>query len=249
MIQAIYSATAGMINQQTIVEVAANNLANSSTYGYKSDDLSFGRILGPLTVTDSGKAFAVVYSINSIDNTAIKFNTDFSQGGMQKTDNILDLALDGGGFFAIQYPDSTRYSRSGNFSRNQNGQLVTADGYPVLGMNGPIQFQGQKVEINSDGQMIVNGVVIDKLKIVDFQNKNELIKAGNNTFIIANSGASEVPANAKVMQGFLELSNVNAVFEMVKMIESMRTFEAYQKTIQLINEITEKANNGLGVEG
>ncbi|MBM3283509.1 flagellar basal-body rod protein FlgF [Candidatus Gottesmanbacteria bacterium] len=243
MIQAIYSATAGMINQQTIVEVVTNNLANSSTYGYKSDELSFGRILGTLTPTKSGGA---IYSINNIDNIVIKYGTDFNQGGMQRTDNVLDLALDGDGFFAIQYPDGIRYTRSGNFSKNQDGQLVTSDGYPVLGINGPIQLQGAQVKVDGKGQVIVDEIVIDKLKIVAFQDKKEIIKGGYNTFKTANPDITEMPSNANVMQGFLELSNVNVVYEMAKMIEAMRTYEAYQRTIQLINDITKEANNELG---
>ena len=243
MIQAIYSATAGMINQQNVIEVVTNNLANSGTYGYKSDELSFGKILGSLIPTESGGA---IYSINNINSTEIKYATNFSQGGMQRTDNVFDLALDGNGFFAIQYPDGMRYTRSGNFSINQNGQMVTADGFPVLGVNGIIQAQGKKVEIDSNGQIIVDGSIADKLKIVDFQNKKELIKSGYNTFATANPNITGTPSDAKVMQGFLELSNVSPVFEMVKMIEAMRTYEAYQRTIQVINDVTKQAHDELG---
>lgn len=252
MVEGIYSATAGMINQQTMLEVITNNLANVSTSGYKRDELSFSGMLNALPLAYNSVAQASMPV--DLDTVSARFVTDYTQGGLQRTDNPLDLALDGRGFFVIQHANGIRYTRSGNFSLDSSGQLVTADGYPVLGVNGIMQIRGSgeqtlmsvALEIDSIGQVIVDGTPVAKLRLANFQDMSGLIKAGNNTFVAANATAVEVVAAAEVRQGFLESSNVNAVHEMVKMIEAMRVYESYQKTIQMINGTLEKANTELG---
>ncbi|HGE69555.1 TPA: flagellar basal-body rod protein FlgF [Candidatus Poribacteria bacterium] len=238
MIPGLYSTVAGMINQQTMLEVIANNLANVNTIGYKKDDLNFSGIFNPLPDPTG------TYSSLNLDEVSAKFVTDFSDGEIRQTDNPLDLALVGDGFFVIQHPNGIRYTRSGNFTLNNSGLLVTIDGYPVLGTNGVIQIQGGMPEIDSSGQIIVNGTPIAKLRIVSFRDNNQLSKSGYNTFV--NNNQAELISNAEVKQGYLELSNSNAIQEMVKMIETMRIYESYQKTIQLFNETLEKSNNELG---
>ncbi len=240
MIPGLYSAAAGMINQQTMLEVISNNLANLNTSGYKRDELRFSGMFNPLP-DPTGLANTL-----NLDSVSAVFVTDFSGGGLKPTDNPLDLALDGDGFFVIQHPDGVRYTRSGNFSLDSSGRLVTADGYPVLGTNGPILIRGGKVEIDDTGQVIVDGTAVAKLRLADFQKPYQLIKGGNNTFIDPGNSTGEIIASASVKQGFLELSNANPIYEIVKIIETLRSYESYQKTIQLFNETLEKANNELG---
>jgi len=238
MIPGLYTTVAGMINQQNMLEVITNNLANINTVGYKKDDLNFSGTFN-LLPDQTG-----TYTVLNLDNVSSKFLTDFSAGDIKTTDNMLDLALNGDGFFVIQHKDGIRYTRSGNFTLDNNGTLVTADGYPVMGTNGTIQIQGGTPEIDNSGQVIVNGNVVAKLKIVDFQKPYQMTKAGYNTFV--NSNQAEQNSTAQVKQGFLEMSNANPIQEMVKMIETMRVYESYQKTIQLFNETLEKANSELG---
>jgi flagellar basal-body rod protein FlgG len=238
MIPGLYTTVAGMINQQNMLEVITNNLANVNTVGYKKDDLNFSGTFN-LLPDQTG-----TYTILNLDGVSSKFLTDFSAGDIKTTDNMLDLALNGDGFFVIQHKDGIRYTRSGNFTLDNNGTLVTADGYPVMGTNGAIQIQGGTPEIDNSGQVIVNGNVVAKLKIVDFQKPYQMTKAGYNTFV--NSNQAEQNSTAQVKQGFLEMSNANPIQEMVKMIETMRVYESYQKTIQLFNETLEKANSELG---
>jgi len=238
MIPGLYTTVAGMINQQNMLEVITNNLANVNTVGYKKDDLNFSGTFN-LLPDQTG-----TYTILNLDGVSSKFLTDFSAGDIKTTDNMLDLALNGDGFFVIQHKDGIRYTRSGNFTLDNNGTLVTADGYPVMGTNGTIQIQGGTPEIDNSGQVIVNGNVVAKLKIVDFQKPYQMTKAGYNTFV--NSNQAEQNSTAQVKQGFLEMSNANPIQEMVKMIETMRVYESYQKTIQLFNETLEKANSELG---
>jgi flagellar basal-body rod protein FlgG len=238
MIPGLYTTVAGMINQQNMLEVITNNLANVNTVGYKKDDLNFSGTFN-LLPDQTG-----TYTILNLDGVSSKFLTDFSAGDIKTTDNMLDLALNGDGFFVIQHKDGIRYTRSGNFTLDNNGTLVTADGYPVMGTNGTIQIQGGTPEIDNSGQVIINGNVVAKLKIVDFQKPYQMTKAGYNTFV--NSNQAEQNSTAQVKQGFLEMSNANPIQEMVKMIETMRVYESYQKTIQLFNETLEKANSELG---
>lgn len=244
MIQGIYSSTAGMINQEIMLDVITNNLANASTPGYKRDEVSFSGMFNSLPTPET--YIANPLGIANLDTVSAKFATDHSQGGMQKTGNSLDLALEGDGFFAIQHPTGIRYTRTGNFLLNNTGELVTPDGYPVLGTNGVIQIGANKPEIKGSGQIAVNGVPVEQLRLVNFQNTNDLIKGGHNTFILNNPAAAQIPAAAEVKQGFLEYSNVNTIQEMVKMIEAMRVYESYQKTIQSINSTLEDANKQLG---
>ncbi len=246
MIQGIYSATAGMLNQQIMLDVITNNLANVSTPGYKRDEVSFSNTLNTLPNPDT--YVDTPSNTVNLDTVSAKFATDFSQSGMRRSDNPLDVALDGDGFFVIQHTDGIRYTRSGNFSLDGSGQIVTADGFPVLGVNGAIQLpttQGSRLEIDNAGQIIADGFPIAQLRLADFQNTNDLTKAGYNTFVASNA-AAELPATAEVKQGFLELSNVNSVYEMAKMIEAMRVYESYQKTIQSLNDTMETANKQLG---
>jgi flagellar basal-body rod protein FlgF len=238
MIPGLYTTVAGMMNQQTMLEVITNNLANVNTVGFKRDDLNFSGTFN-LLPDQTGS-----YTLLNLDNVSSKFLTDFSSGDMKPTDNKLDLALNGDGFFVIQNKNGTRYTRSGNFTLNNNGQLVTSDGSIVMGTNGAIQIQGGVPEIDNSGQVIVNGTAIAKLKIVDFQKPYQMEKAGYNAF--ANSNQTEQNSSAQVKQGYLEMSNANPIHEMVKMIETMRIYESYQKTIQLFNDTLEKANGELG---
>lgn len=242
MIQATYSAVAGMVNQQIMMEVITNNLANVSTSGYKRDELSFSGMLNPLPAPE----VPTTNNVEDLDTISARFATDYTQGNMQRTDNPLDLALEGDGFFVVQHANEIRYTRSGNLSLNGLGQLVTAGGYPVLGVNGVIQIQGNQVDINDAGQIIVDGNPVAQLRLASFQNSDELMKAGNNTFVTRNTGVTEMSSTAGVKQGFIEMSNVNPIYEMIKMVEAMRIYESYQKTAMLVNETLEKANNELG---
>ncbi len=192
--------------------------------------------------------------------------TQFTQGSLQKTDSKYDVALQGKGFFTLKTEKGERYTRNGSFTLNQDGILVTHNGEPVLGENGIIRIQKHNFMINERGEVIVNNsisrdprnmvdqnnnwdepVVIDKLKIVDFANIRHIKKVGDSKFKETPESGPPIPPDkeVKVMQGFLEKSNVNVVKEMVNMIEVQRSYEANQKTVlthdqtlgKLINDV------------
>ncbi len=220
----IYTAVSGNIIQEEKLNVIANNLANANTPGFKKDRIAFRQ-----------------YFLAAIGER----KTDLSPGVIHQTNNPFDLAIQGEGYFTVQTPQGIAFTRGGNFTLDKDKRLVTSNGYPVLGKKGPIVINGSKVVINNEGSVIVDGKVINQLKIVTFPKKN-LQRLGSGLLIPA-AGVSPVEAkNAEVWQGYLENANVNVVKEMVNMIEVMRTYEACQKTIQSIDEATNQAINNVG---
>ncbi|MEK6538568.1 MAG: flagellar hook-basal body protein, partial [Nitrospirota bacterium] len=165
--------------------------------------------------------------------------TDFNTGVIRETGNVLDLAIEGDGFFEIDTPDGTRYTRSGNFILDASKTLTTVDGHMVMGDGGPIILEEGKIAVDADGRVSVNGSEVNKVKIVDFEKPYTLTKDQNNMFF----GAGEQTAGGyKLLQGAVELSNVNSVKEMAAMISVLRGYESYQKVMTTMDETSAKAN-------
>jgi flagellar basal-body rod protein FlgG len=164
--------------------------------------------------------------------------TIFEQGQFKETASTMDIALDGEGFVAVQTPQGERYTRNGAFKLGKEGILETKDGYPVLGEQGLIRLEDDRIYINEDGSILAgeNPEPLDRLRIVRFDDERYLEKMGTSFYRdTAYSGpayAAEEDERPRVMQGFLETSNVNVVNEMVQMIEVNRAYEANQKTLQ-----------------
>lgn len=217
ILQLTRSVQAG-IRQERKFELISNHLANADTTGFKKDILSFDEVLHS-TLT-----------------------TDYAQGGVRVTDNSLDLALQGDGFFKVETSEGMRYTRDGNFTLDAEGRLVTQSGDAVQGQNGEILIDGETIAINEDGQIEVDGAIVDTLAIVDFEDRRKLEKEANTYFAYQGDAAyDEQPAETvSVQQGALELSNVSPMMEMTKMIEMHRLFETYQKVIQTFNEMDSK---------
>ena len=163
--------------------------------------------------------------------------TNFDLGRIQRTDKDFDLALEDNGenFFVVDTLRGERYTRAGNFALDSNGNLVTADRLPVLGMNGPIRITGRDLNITRDGQVFVDGEFVDRLRIVTFDKINGRIplqKEGYSLFApISERSVSHETAHVSVRQGFLEGSNVTLMRQMAQLIHIVRGFEAYQRAI------------------
>jgi len=246
MLKGLYTAASGMLAQVTKMDVITNNLANASSTGYKRDIASFNLSLAAFQQPPGIQL--VSQSLSNSPVLSIKYNTDFSAGSLQKTDNPLELALEGSGFWVVQTPNGTKYTRNGTFSLDSQGQLVTSNGFLVLGKKGgPISLKGEKIEINTLGEVFVDGQFVDALRIADFSPPNVLKKEGNGLFAVIDPTVQENPATgAQVRQGFLENSNVSPVALMAELIETMRGYETYQKAIHLFDETLGKMNNEVG---
>ncbi len=237
--------------QQRRLELLANNLAQISTPGYKAD-LPIFRIYDSETGTETEQFNQFDSAV--VEQSAWKFtHIDFTQGPAKLTNNPLDLALNGDGFFVLQSPDGPRYTRSGRFTLNAEGQIVAPQGWPVLGQGGaPIQIANVNntsggIFINATGQVISNGSVAGTIKIVDFPKPYALEKKGFSSFApVDETVALTTPEDTKIQQGFVEGSNVNAIGEMTKLIEISRLYEAYLKMLQSFDEVDSTSVNELG---
>lgn len=247
MIRGWYTGASGMNAQQNRLDAISNNLANVDTAGYKKDvtvSKSFPELLLRRTNLDgvyetpSGSADAapIIGKLGLGVETNENY-TDFSQGAFRQTDQNTDVALGGKGFFAVQTPAGERYTRDGNFILGKEGILLTKDGYPVLGEKGVIQVENDRFTVNEDGVISLqeDSEIVDRLKLVRFDNERYLKKVGNNLYstndIAGTAHIAEGAERPKFLQGYMETSNVNVVNEMVQMIEVNRAYEANQKTI------------------
>ncbi len=219
----IYQAIRGSLIQGRRFDIITNNLANVGTTGFKKDVLTFDQALQEYV------------------------RTDLRQGNVRLTGNSLDIALEGDGFFKIKTPHGIRYTRNGNFCLNANGLLVTQNGDPVLGENGPIVIEGDDIAIDTHGRITADETVVDTLSVAKFARPERLQKEGL-SYCIYNGDEKEIvrPENVLVRQGYLEESNVMVVEEMSRMIETLRTYESYQKVIQIFDETSHKAINEVG---
>lgn len=245
---ATYLAASGaMLNQQRL-EILSNNLANITTAGFKRQTTAFQIIDSP---EDVQQALADV-SLGAANPTTplwqrMETRIDFSQGRLKKTGNPLDVALSGKGFFTVQTPDGVRYTRKGNFMLNADGELITPEGHGVIGEGGPIKIDGHSVTVDPQGNLTVDGVFTDTLQIVSFDEERRFRRLGGNLFAPFAAGQEGKQAeDVQVKQGYLESSNVEAVKTMVEMIDALRSYEAYQKTIRTLHEASSKGINEVG---
>jgi flagellar basal-body rod protein FlgG len=276
MLRGIYTGASGMLANDAKMDTIANNLANVDKNAYKKDINIFKAFPEMLIrrINESGLGILPPGSYDSMPyvgnlGTGVEVNevfTDFGQGSLQRTENSFDFALEGRGFFTILTEKGERYIRDGAFTINQDGILMTRNGNPVMGENGIIRVHHNNFIVTERGEIMINGdlsmeprdvvsmnsnnwsnpIVIDKFKLVDFEEIRYIKKEGDSMYRETEfSGPPLPPGELKVIQGFLEKSNVNIVREMVDMIEVQRSYEANQKTVtshdqtlgKLINEV------------
>jgi flagellar basal-body rod protein FlgG len=248
MYGAIYTAASGALAQERRLAVLANNISNINTAGFKKD-IGFFKVLEEnedALVNPIAKGNPPTQP-NAPLYLQYKTTTDFSPGPLKKTDNPFDLAQEGTGFFCVQTPEGIRYTRSGHFTLDPQGLLVTQDGYTVIGNGGEISIDGQSFAVDIQGNISVDGAQVDKLRVVEFTDSQVLEKVGDTLFATTDPDAiPESPELTKVRQGFLELSNVDPVRMMTEMIEVLRGYETYQKAIRALDDASAKSINEVG---
>ena len=231
------------------IDVIANNIANVNTAGYKSDATLFETYLNTPAHEDNFVGGDRRVSFVQDRGTY----RDMMQGPTQETKNPLDIAIDGSAFLAVQTPQGERYTRDGNLHINNQGQLVTAAGNPVLGTGGPIVFQPTDHDINitPDGAITVvagNGTTDSlrgNLRLVNFGDAQKMLKEGLNLYAAGEGGTPTPDTKSSVRQGFIEQSNVNAVSEMSRMMEVSRAYTQIATLMQQQAELQKTAIQAL----
>ncbi len=257
MLRGLYTAYTGMLNEQYRMDIMSNNLANADTVGFKKEG-------------STSQAYSEVMAVKIKDTTeepntpkrlgnmslGVKIGqtyTDFSQGSLRDTGNTFDLALSGDGFFNIEFTNkagetSTKYTRAGNFTLTKDGYLTTKDGDYVLGENGRIQLSttaGNTV-IMEDGSIYQDDELVTKLKITEFEDTNYLTHYGESMWDAKEGAVANDATDFRIHQGYVEMSNISVVTEMVNMISIQRQYEANQKLITTYDESLDKSVNQIG---
>ncbi|MCQ2875022.1 flagellar basal-body rod protein FlgG [Helicobacter pylori] len=259
MLRSLYSATSGMLAQQTHIDTTSNNIANVNTTGFKKSRADFNDLFYQ----------AMQYAGTNTSNTTLSpdgmevglgvrpsaITKMFSQGSPKETENNLDVAITGKGFFQVQLPDgTTAYTRSGNFKLDEQGNLVTSEGYLLIPQI-TLSEDTTQVNIGVDGTVsVTQGLqttsnVIGQITLANFVNPAGLHSMGDNLFSITNASGDAIVGNpdsqglGKLRQGFLELSNVRLVEEMTDLITAQRAYEANSKSIQTADAMLQTVNS------
>lgn len=240
----IYTACSGLRAQSDALEILANNLANVNTTGFK-EEKAFYTYLNQSADASQGSA-----DFNTVINQSVQTRSALNaeEGSLSATNRELDIAIAGDGFLVIQTPNGARYTRNGSLNLNAKSVLTTSEGFPVLGESGrPITLGPGKIRIGESGDVFLDDVQVDRLKVTAFNDLSVLEKEGNSLFKSRAGQDSGKSSNATIKSGYLEQSNVNPVSSIVHMVEIMRNFEAIQKSINLeMNDMDPKAIDKLG---
>lgn len=259
--RALRTAASGMYAQQLNIEVTSNNIANMNTTGFKKNKAEFQDLMYqdvPVqTVSSSTPGTTLASSeILQVGNGVQPTSTQkiFKQGDVVPTNNIMDLAIQGDGFFQVRKPDGTyAYTRDGSFKMNSEGMLVTSSGYtldPEITLTDDVTnmviSKDGTVQINeSDGSSYVQG----EIQLVKFMNPSGLKAMGNNLYAETETsgdpliGTPGTNGFGEINQGYLESSNVDVVEEMITMITAQRAYEINSKTVKAVEEMMTMANN------
>ncbi len=224
-----YAACTALMAQSQSLDVVANNLANTSTAGYRTQHAIFRSVLANV------QGFPMSNLNQATNNYGVLGGSrlDFAQGGLERTGNDTDLAIEGSGFFVVQNANGRFYTRNGNF-HVANGQLVTEDGSAVMGNAGVIPVVPGQISVSADGTVSVNGAVTGKIKIVDFKPGASLESVGKNYYTAPKD--AEIPATkAELREGMLESSNVNPIASAVDLITVQRYADLMQRALSLFD--------------
>ena len=248
MIRGLYTAASGMLAEQFVQDAVASNIANVSTTAFKQDIPTFRAVADIALRRFSGEGSAGV-SVGGLGLGVVFDHTtpNMLQGALLPTGGKTDFALEGSGFFVVQTPKGERYTRDGQFHvelDQQSGSFFTdGSGNRLLGKNGVLNMHGARnVEVRSDGTVVADGKEVDKLKVVDVIGP-ALQKEGGNTYTFTGTPKE---SKAKIMQGFLEQSNVSPISAMVKLITVQRAYEASAKAVTAQDETLGIVVNELG---
>ena len=237
-----YAACSGLVAQMQALDVTANNLANVSTTGYKSENEFYGALNASLA--QPAPADELNQAINRFGILGGDY-VNMREGSLDPTGNQLDVAVEGSGFFVVQTPAGIRFTRSGHFHLNTQGQIITSDGNPVLGQGGPIKLPGVgqigpislppgAISISSDGTISVNGSLAGRLSIVEMKPGTPLSPEGALYFSVPDNSAAPA-ASSDVRQGVLEASNMNPIDGAIDLVTIQRNAETMMRAVSIFD--------------
>jgi len=231
-----YAAFAGWLARSEALDVAAGNLANAGTAGYRAERDSFrSAVLGADAL--NSQLGATINAFGVLGGSRL----DLGQGALTPTGSPLDLAIEGDGFFAIQTRQGIRYTRDGEFERAQDGTITTQAGEPVLdGRGQPVRVPGGPIVIGSDGAVSVNGALAGKLGLFSFASGDSLTAEGANRYAVQ-SGAQPASATGAVHQGALEASNQDVIQGSLQLVLMQRQAEMMQRAVSMFSNDLDKA--------
>ncbi|NLS45027.1 MAG: flagellar basal-body rod protein FlgG [Firmicutes bacterium] len=259
MMRALWSAATGMLGKQLNMDVIANNLANLNTYGFKRSRVDFQDLMyqnlrmSGSTVAEGARVPAGIEV--GLGTRPASIQRVFSQGDFIQTEGTLDLVIEGDGFFQILMPDgSVTFTRDGSFKRDDEGRMVTSDGFPI---EPEILIPAEAVDLSIGTDGTVSALIsgdsdpqeIGKIELAKFINPSGLSAIGRNLYMATASsgqpiiGTPGLEGFGTISQGFLEMSNVKVVEEMVNMIIAQRAYEVNSKAIQTSDDMLAIANN------
>jgi len=259
MMQSLYTASTGMLGMQTQIDTTANNIANVNTIGFKKSRAEFADLMYSVmeyagtATSDTTKSPTGIEVGLGVRPTAI--NKIFSEGSLKQTDNQLDLAITGRGFFKLELPDGSEvYSRNGAFKIDDTGTIVNSDGYK-LAPEIVVPEDATNISVGTDGIVTViqpgqtEATQIGQLLLTNFINPAGLHSMGDNLFVETDSsgqavdGTPGVDGLGNIRQGFVELSNVELVVELTDLITGQRAYDSNSKVITTSDEMLQTTNN------
>jgi flagellar basal-body rod protein FlgG len=258
MMRALYTAAAGMAAQQFNIDTVSNNIANVNTAGFRANQARFQDLIYQQMRAPGTPVGASVVPVAQEVGLGVKVGSSekiFTQGTIQQTNNPLDVAIDGDGFFQVTKPDGTlAYTRDGSFKRDANGSVVTADGY-FLNPQITVPQSALQVGVGADGAVtaVLPGQSapqqLGQIQVARFTNAAGLAPVGQNLF--TQTGASGSPVISQpgingagsLQGGYIENSNVSIVDQMVAMITAQRAFEANSKAVTTADQMLQTAVN------
>ncbi len=259
MVQSLYTASTGMNAMQSQIDTTANNISNVNTIGYKKSRAEFSDLMykvmeyaGTATSDTTKSPTGIEIGLGSRVTAISKV---FSEGSLKQTENNLDLAIVGKGFFKMELPDGTEvYSRNGAFKLDENGAIVNSDGYKML-PEIVVPEDATAINIGTDGIVTViqpgqpAATQIGQVNLTNFINPAGLHATGDNLFLETDSsgqptdGIPSIDGLGSIRQGFVEQSNVQLVVELTDLITGQRAYDANSKVITTSDEILQTVNN------
>jgi flagellar basal-body rod protein FlgF len=224
----LYIGLSRQVVLQAQMDMVANNVANINTPGYRGQSLLFSEFVADPRGQDA--PYSMVYDYGQYVSTA--------PGAFQNTGGKLDVALQGPGFFQINTPQGPRYSRAGNFTLDQTGQMITPNG-DLLGV--AIPAGAREINIDEQGNVSTETGIVGRINMVEFASTQNLVREGNGLYRAPDGAAPGAAANTRMMQGMLEGSNVQGVVETTRMIGILRDYQSLQRLMQSEHELERNA--------